>query len=331
MITRVGQDINIAESFLRMGELVAIPTETVYGLAANALDTDAVLKIFKVKNRPYFNPLIVHLSSWQLIEEYAENIPEVAHELARHFTPGPITFLLPRKKVIPDLVTAGSDKVALRIPNHPLTQRLLKNLEFPLAAPSANPFGYVSPTNPEHVLQGLAGKIPYILDGGPSSVGLESTILDFEDNQVIMRRKGGLSVEKLEKVIGQPIQMSLAMEEHPTTPGQLKSHYATQTPLYIGDLTLLLSSISGKKVCIIDFGGTDSSVEVWRKFDLSTSGNLDEAARNLFSIMREADACGADVILANLLQEEGLGRAINDRLKRASFEAKQSGSKEKCG
>ena len=177
MHTITGTDIEKAKQFLMNGELVAIPTETVYGLAANALNEEAVIKIFEVKNRPSFNPLIIHCDSWQTAQQYVQQVPEKAHLLAEKFTPGPLTFLLAKRNIIPDLVTAGSEKVAIRIPNHPLALALLQSLDFPLAAPSANPFGYISPTTAAHVFENLNEKIPYILDGGSATIGLESTIM----------------------------------------------------------------------------------------------------------------------------------------------------------
>jgi len=194
MQTITGTNIIKAKQFLNTGEVVAIPTETVYGLAANALDTAAVIKIFEVKNRPSFNPLIVHCDSWQAAQNYVEHIPVKANLLAENFTPGPLTFLLPKKNNIPDLVTAGSEKVAIRVPNHPLTLSLLQSLDFPLAAPSANPFGYISPTTAKHVWESLNGKIPYILDGGAAKVGLESPSL------VLMKTTGYYCIVPVELV-----------------------------------------------------------------------------------------------------------------------------------
>lgn len=322
MQTSIGTDRSKAKSLLESGEVVAIPTETVYGLAANALNPDAVLRIFKAKNRPHFNPLIIHLPEWEAVSGYIAEIPAEAHLLARHFSPGPLTFLLRKKPLVPDLVTAGSAKVAVRIPAHPMTRALLSSLNFPLAAPSANAFGYVSPTTAQHVLEGLDGKIPYILDGGECNVGLESTIVDFENGEVIVRRKGGVAVEAIERVLGKKVAVKTGVEDHPVAPGQLKSHYATSTPLYVGDATGLSDQFSAKKICVIAFGGNMREVAASSRFQLSESGNLDEAAKNLFKIMRQADQCGAEVILAEWLPETGLGRAINDRLRRAQHEAK---------
>src|SRR5688572_28570624 len=198
----IGKDINKAKSLLENGELVAIPTETVYGLAGNALRSSSVTKIFDVKNRPQFDPLIVHVPDMEHAERYATQIPKQAKVLASHFWPGPLTLLLKRKSTIPDLVTSGLDTVGIRCPNHPLTRELLTSLPFPLAAPSANPFGYVSPTRPEHVQDQLGDKIPYILDGGVCPVGIESTIVGFENDIPIVHRLGGLTLEKIESIVG---------------------------------------------------------------------------------------------------------------------------------
>ncbi|CAN5700181.1 L-threonylcarbamoyladenylate synthase [soil metagenome] len=318
METIIGKDIAAAKGLLDAGELVAIPTETVYGLAANALNGDAVIKIFKAKNRPQFNPLIIHLPFWKDVAIYVKHIPQSAKLLAMHFSPGPITFLLPRKDIMPDIVTAGSDKVAIRIPAHPLTLQLLKQLNYPLAAPSANPFGYVSPTNATHVYDGLNGRIKYILDGGECTVGLESTIVDFEKEAVIMRRNGGISKEQIESVLGRKVTTLTESTDHPVAPGQLKSHYATTTPLYIGDIIQLKNRFAGKNILHIGFGHVDCTKE----FNLSEEADMDQAAKNLFSYLRKADTYGADVIITSLLPNEGIGRAINDRLMRAQHEMK---------
>ncbi|MEZ4959138.1 MAG: L-threonylcarbamoyladenylate synthase [Saprospiraceae bacterium] len=319
MITQIGQDIAIAIHLLQSSHPVAIPTETVYGLAANALDPNAVLKIFKAKNRPHFNPLIIHLPDWEAVKKYVADIPVDAEILAKKFTPGPLTFLLEKKPIIPDLVTAGSPKVAIRIPAHPMTRELLSQLDFPLAAPSANPFGYVSPTTAQHVYEGLKGKIPYILDGGECQIGLESTIVDFENGDVIVRRKGGVAVEAIEAVLGKKVLVKTENEDHPVAPGMLKSHYATATPLYVGNVEILAKNFTQKKICLIEFGEKRAELPAFARFQLSANSSLDEAAKHLFKTMRQADKCGADVILVEWLPEEGLGRAINDRLRRARF------------
>lgn len=320
MQTVCGTDIETAIAFLAKGEVVAIPTETVYGLAANALNADAVIKIYKAKNRPAFNPLIVHTHSWEQAQQYIKSAPSQATLLARHFWPGPLTLLLPRNDFIPDIVTAGSDKVAIRVPQHPLTLALLQKLDFPLAAPSANPSGYVSPTTALHVYEGLNGKIPYILDGGPCSVGLESTIVGWDDDdQPVVYRLGGISPGQLEEVLGQKVEVRKSVVELPATPGQLKSHYAPHTPLLMGKPEDYIPQYPGKKIAVITLGAQPLKTNVAYHFPLSTTGLLDEAAKNLFRILREADQCGADIIIAEEMPHEGLGPAINDRLKRAQF------------
>ena len=319
MDTITGTDIYLAQTLLRAGDLVAIPTETVYGLAANALNEDAVLKIFQVKNRPAFNPLIIHCSSWEKAGQYVNDVPDKAIVLARVFTPGPLTFLLRKNNMISDLVTAGSDKVAVRIPNHPLTQRLLELLDFPLAAPSANPFGYISPTNAGHVLKSLAGKIPYILDGGSAGIGVESTIIGFDENeQVILHRSGGISIEAMEAVLNEPIIIASEISTNkPLVPGQLKSHYAPYTPLYTGQVEKMLPEWINKKVATISFTKQFEAVPPQQQFILSPEGFLAEAAKNLFAALRSIDQLKVDVILAETFPNEGIGRAINDRLNRA--------------
>ena len=318
MQTSIGTDINYTKQLLEEGELVAIPTETVYGLAGNALNEDAVIKIFETKNRPQFNPLIVHVTSFSEIEKYVSFIPEKAKLLAEIFIPGPLTFLLTKKESIPDIVTAGSDKVAIRIPNHPMTLVLLKQLDFPLAAPSANPFGYVSPTNAQHVHDSLNGKISYILDGGECTVGLESTIIGFdEEENIIIHRIGGISIEEIKKISGDKITLQTKETDLPDAPGQLKSHYATHTPLYLGNIDELIKKNKEKKMAVISFSKNCDDVDIKNQFVLSPSGNLEEAAKNLFKVLRKTDELNVDIVIAELLPEKGLGRAINDRLKRA--------------
>lgn len=318
MQTTIGTDIDVAIELLTAAKTVAIPTETVYGLAANALNPDALLDIFKAKNRPQFNPLILHFPDWQSVWPHVEDIPPAAHVLASAFMPGPLTLLLTRNATVPDLVTAGSPKVAVRVPSHPLARRLLAALPFPLAAPSANPFGYVSPTRAEHVLLGLQGRIPYILDGGPCQVGLESTIVDFEEENAIVRRKGGVPVEEIEKILGAKVLVKTDAADHPVAPGQLKSHYATKVPLYVGGVEQNCSKFAGLRICIIDFGEPRPAQGHFLRLQLSERADLDEAAKRLFQIMREADLSGAEVILVDWLPDKGIGSAVNDRLKRAA-------------
>lgn len=316
MHTLVGNDLSLAIAYLKQGEIVAIPTETVYGLAGNALDEEAVLKIYEAKQRPRFNPLILHVSSFDQFHKYAKDIPETCRILAAKFSPGPLTFLLNKEDTVPDLVTAGSEKVAIRIPAHPLTRSLLEQIDFPLAAPSANPFGYVSPVTAEHVMDGLQGRIPYILDGGPCSVGLESTIIGFEGDEIILYRHGAIPQESIEGVTGRPVR-TVTHHIQIDTPGQLKSHYAPRIPLWMGDIDTLMQVHHGKKIAIISFSKRYTYPEPSYQFILSPSGDFHEAARNLFRVLRQIDMLDADIILAERFPEAGLGRAINDRLQRA--------------
>jgi L-threonylcarbamoyladenylate synthase len=323
MQTTIGTDINRAIALLRSGEVVAIPTETVYGLAANGLNENSVLRIFEIKNRPRFNPLILHVSSLKQLKKYVTAVPTAAIELADKFSPGPITFLLDKQEIVPDLVTAGSSKVAIRIPSHPLALDILSRIDFPLAAPSANLFGYVSPVTAAHVLQGLQGLIPYILDGGECSVGLESTICGFEEDAVIIHRLGGISPEDIASVTGKPVRFQLAHQK-PDTPGQLKSHYAPHKPLWVGDVDSLMQVHKGKKIAVISFSKKYVYPEPAVQFNLSPDGDLHEAARNLFKVLRQLDELEIDIILAERFPESGLGRAINDRLQRAQVVNKEN-------
>ncbi len=324
MQTNIGQDIQQAVDLLEEGELVAIPTETVYGLAANALNVDAVLEIYKVKNRPQFNPLILHVASMNEIGKYVDSIPKIAENLILKFMPGPLTLLLPKDRKVPDLVTAGSKRVAIRVPKHPLTSVLLQQLDFPLAAPSANTSGYVSPTTAKHVQQNLDGKIPYILDGGDCGVGVESTIVGFnERNELVLYRLGGLSIEEIEYAAGKKLISQLSHLQ-PETPGQMLSHYATNTPLYFGEkMHELIAKHKAKNCVLITFDKLYGELPMQNQLQLSPSGDLQEAAKNLFGILREADGMKADVILAEVMPAKGLGLAINDRLSRAQHVMKE--------
>jgi L-threonylcarbamoyladenylate synthase len=322
--TLMGGDVHMAAQLLETGQLVAIPTETVYGLAANALNEEAVLKIYEVKNRPQFNPLIIHVSSFEAVRKWVKNIPAEAEQLAKAFWPGPLTLLLEKNELIHDLVTAGHTKVAVRIPDHPLTLELLKQLDFPLAAPSANPSGYVSPTSAEHVYTGLKGKIPYILDGGTCRVGLESTIIGWDENEnPIIYRLGGISKEDIESVLGKRIEIAASVTQDPSTPGMLKSHYATMTPLHAGGIPKLLKEFPDKKAVLINYNQHHPNYPTELQYILTPNNNLHEAAKNLFKILREADERNADVIIAEYAPNEGLGRAINDRIERARWEWKK--------
>ena len=315
----IGSNIEIAKQLLEQGELVAIPTETVYGLAGNALNEVAVLEIFKVKDRPQFDPLIVHVASLEKAKELVDDFPEKAERLAARFWPGPLTLLLKKKPHIPDLVTSGLDTVGVRCPNHELTRALLQQLPFPLAAPSANPFGYISPTRAEHVNEQLGDKIKYILDGGECVVGIESTIVGFEDDYPVVYRLGGLGIEQIESVVGK-VRVQLNTSSNPQAPGQLKSHYAPKKKMMLGDLAELIRDYGTERVGVLTFQKQISQVDLNNQFALSAEGNLEEAAQRLFASLRALDKKDVDIILAEEVPNMGLGKAINDRLRRAAAE-----------
>ncbi len=316
MHTTIGHDIKIAATFLQQDALVAIPTETVYGLSANALSEAAIVKIFEAKNRPRFNPLILHSHSVESLQPYAD-FSTKALAIARDTMPGPLSLLLPKKKLVPDILTAGTDKVVVRIPNHPITLALLQSISFPLAAPSANPFGYISPTTAQHVYQHFEGKLPYILDGGKSQVGVESTIAEVMDDHILIHRYGGMSNEQLRELSG--LDIILAPAHSTTTSGKLKSHYAPGIPLYIGDIESLYNQFIEKKIAIISFYKDYSYLEGVESFILSYEQNMSIAAAKLFQTLRLIDTNAYDIILAEPFPNMGLGRAINDRLQRAQW------------
>jgi L-threonylcarbamoyladenylate synthase len=316
--TIIGTDVLEAKRFLEEGELVAIPTETVYGLAANALDEKAVLKIYAAKNRPQFNPLILHVANLDQLRKLVLEIPVACKKLLIELSPGPITFLIPKSDLVPDLVTAGSQFVAIRIPNHSLTLELLSQLDFPLAAPSANPSGYVSPVTAEHVIDGLNQKLPYILDGGTCQIGLESTIVGFDGDKVIIHRLGGITPEQIMEITGYEVEVALS-HASPTAPGQLKSHYATTKPFYLGEVEANIQKNTVKKIGIISFFKSYEQLNPAVEILLSQRGDLNEAAAALFSAMRNMDAANVEVIIAERFPDEGIGMAINDRLERAAF------------
>lgn len=317
-MARIGVDISKAKKILINGGLIGMPTETVYGLAGNALNAESVSKIFITKNRPQFDPLIVHVASIDQVKEYVLDIPEKALVLAEKFWPGPLTLLLPKNPAISDLVTSGLGTVAIRIPAKTITLQLLGELDFPLTAPSANPFGYVSPTTAEHVNDQLGDKIEYILNGGPCEVGLESTIIGFEEDGPIIYRLGGISKEAVEGLTG-TVKLTPHSSSNPSAPGMLKSHYAPRKPIFLGDVNELLSELGhSNRVGIISYKDHYKQVHESHQMALSKRGDLEEAARNLFSVLRSMDSREIDIIIAETVPNHGIGRAINDRLKRAS-------------
>jgi L-threonylcarbamoyladenylate synthase len=315
MKAEIGLDLNKAKRILESGNLVGIPTETVYGLAANALDPVAVCKIFEAKNRPKFDPLIVHLAEIEQLESYAKKFPKELLAIAEKFCPGPVTFLVEKKSIIPNIITSGLEKVALRIPNHPLTLALLKSLNFPLAAPSANPFGYVSPTSAHHVFDQLSEKIPYILNGGSSGIGLESTIIGLENEELVIYRKGGLAIEDISTVYSKKISIKDHSSSNPQAPGMLSKHYSPHKRMELWDSTRQIQEIETHKIGFLGFSKKLFGLE--NQFILSEKEDLNEAAFRLFEGLRYLDKLPIEKIYIELVPEKGLGIAINDRLKRS--------------
>lgn len=311
----ITQDLSCVQKELSQGGMVAIPTETVYGLAANALDAKAVSKIYALKQRPLDHPLIVHVPDIESVNKLVLRFPENAMKLAKRFWPGPLTLVLPKSDLVPDLTTGGLSSVAVRIPDHPLTLELLKKTGFALAAPSANPFGSVSPTTAKHVEESFQQSPLLVLDGGTCAVGMESTIVSFLNDEPMILRVGGLSVEKIEKEIG---KIKIAEKtEKPIAPGMLEKHYATRTPLVLLNEWEKVPP-KGKKGLLI-FKEAQQK-EIYDCIEvLGPSGDLEEAATQLYAAMRKLDLASLDLIVAYRFPEIGLGRAINDRLERASY------------
>jgi len=309
--------IRTAVEALRAGELVAFPTETVYGLGANALDERAVARIFAVKNRPHFDPLIVHVFDEEAVPQYATDVDRRAVALMGRFWPGPLTLVLRKQPIIPDLVTAGFDTVALRVPSHPVARALLKEVHLPIAAPSANPFGYVSPTTAEHVQDMLGDAIGLILDGGLCAVGVESTVCALTEEQAVILRPGGVSVEEVEAVIG-PVTVGQSPQPDRRSPGTLPSHYAPRVPLFlIACGAPLPRPAAGERTGLLLL--QPRLVEGYATVEyLSQGGNLIEAAANLFAALRRLDSAGLDRVIVESVPECGIGRAIMDRLRRAA-------------
>lgn len=312
-----GTDINYAAELLKQGKLVAIPTETVYGLAGNALDTEAVIQIFEAKQRPRFNPLILHIAGLDELKKYTTSAPEQLLLLAETFWPGPLTILFEKKVIVHDIVTAGSPFVAVRVPRHPLALQLLRKIDFPLAAPSANPFGYISPTEPAHVEKQLGEKIAYILDGGKSEVGMESTIIKWNSqNQIEILRQGIITQSDLQMVASAPVVVSQSKDVE--APGMIKSHYAPSKKMYYGITEALLMSLQSKKIGVMTFKNILQGKNIVHQEVLSAGGNLHEAASNLFSALHRLDESDAEVIITEKFPEQGIGAAINDKLIRGS-------------
>lgn len=310
----IGTDVSLAARLLREGGLVAFGTETVYGLGANAFDLRAVARVFEAKDRPRFDPLIVHVPDRGAVAEVAESFSETAARLADAFWPGPLTLVVPKRAAVPDLVTAGRATVGVRVPAPAITRRLLAGAGLPIAAPSANPFGRISPTTAEHVAEQLGGAVDYILDCGPCFVGVESTVVDVTEDAPTLLRPGGVTLEALEGVIGSVRIVTQAEDGPQRAPGMLSRHYSPRTPLAVAEDPGAGTEREG----LLTFRPRSSAIGYGRMEILSERGNLAEATANFFAALRRLDAAGLERIVAIPFPEEGLGRALNDRLRRAA-------------
>jgi len=314
----ISKDIKKAVQLLTEEQLVAIPTETVYGLAGNIFSEKAIKSIFSTKQRPFFNPLIVHISSVKSLNGLVTHVPDKAKLLAAAFWPGSMTLVLKKSNTIPDIITAGKDTVAVRVPNHPVTLELLKKLPFPLAAPSANPFGSISPTKPAHVENYFRNSIKMVLDGGSCTNGIESTIIGFENEEPVIYRLGALPLEEIEAVVGM-VSIKNKKEEKPDAPGMLARHYAPKTNTFlVDDVAAEIKKNTGKKMGVLVFKSSLNNENI-TEIILSKNGSLQEAASRLYSAMHDLDSKNLDLIIAERFSEFGLGKSINDRLQRATF------------
>jgi len=314
----ISNDIYHAAHLLGADEIVAIPTETVYGLAANIYSEKAIQAIFALKKRPLVNPLIVHIGSKAQANDIVQEVPEIASKLMDKFWPGSLTLVMKKKNSVPNTVTGGKDTVAVRMPDHPLTLQLLDLLPFPLAAPSANPFGSISPTTALHVDQYFKESLPMALDGGACQNGLESTIIGFENGHPVLYRLGAIALEEIENEIG-PVIVKNFEELHPNAPGMMARHYAPKTLTIVTEnIAKTVHEYSDKRTGLLLFSSKISAANTVHQEVLSASGDLKEAASNLYSAMHRLDAMNLQVILAEQFPNTELGRAINDRLRRAS-------------
>jgi L-threonylcarbamoyladenylate synthase len=321
-----------AAAVIRAGGLVAFPTETVYGLGADALNEDAVRKIFLAKERPADDPLIVHIASASQLPQLARQIPQRAWDLIERFWPGPLTLVLPKTERVPTVTTGGLDTVAVRMPSHPVAKRLIELSAVPIAAPSANRFGRPSPTIAKHVWEDLHGRIDLILDDGPTPIGVESTVLDLTVDPPLVLRPGGVTLEELRAVLGDVQMLDAAhTEAAKRSPGTRSRHYAPRAQVLLveqGAAEAALKELSGKRVGVLVYLTRSLSVYGEGQGEVRGAGgeviiiqmprSLKAYARRLFAVLRELDEQGVDVIVVEKLQERGLGRAIMDRLRRAS-------------
>lgn len=311
----------LAAELLKSGRLVAFPTETVYGLGADATNPRAVARIFEAKQRPEFDPLIVHVADVQELSLIVTHLPPMAQRLANELWPGPLTMVLPKTDLIPDLVTSGLPGVGVRIPSHPVALELLRLAGCPVAAPSANPFGRISPTTAQHVLDGLNGRIDMVVDGGPCSVGVESTVISFMDGPPIVLRPGGCPLETIEQLIGPVLRAepnSALDDQAQPAPGMLSRHYAPRIPVQILKWGTEAQPVNGCRTGLLTYGSQPFSGRFERIEVLSSDDDMQTCAAKFFAALRSLDSEALDVIIAHAFPASGLGIALNDRLRRAA-------------
>lgn len=310
------ENIKKAAEEIKSGKIVAFPTETVYGLGADGLNPAAVAKIFEAKNRPSFNPLILHIALINQLYDLVNIKSEKVEKLVSAFWPGPLTLVLPKKEIVPEIVTAGNQTVAVRMPKHPVAIELIKESGKPIAAPSANTFGFLSPTTAKHVEKQLGKKVSFILDGGKSNVGVESTIIEVCEDKIYLLRPGGITIEMIEDVCGR-VEVKQPNLNNPNSPGQLQQHYAPKVPImFLGEVSE--KDIKEKKLAGLFFKENKTSLRFKHVEILSPNGKLHEAAANLFHHLHLLESLKVDLIIVEPIKDEGLGIAIMDRLRKAT-------------
>ncbi|MDI1316213.1 L-threonylcarbamoyladenylate synthase [Flavobacterium sp.] len=316
----ISNNIDLAARILKDEGIIGFPTETVYGLAGNIFSDKAIKEIYTIKQRPFYNPLIVHIKSMEDLKTIAVDIPPMALKLAKSFWPGPLTLLLKKNASVPDLITAGKPTVAVRIPNHPTALALLNLLDFPLAAPSANPFGMISPTKAEHVAEYFQDNIEMVLDGGACQTGIESTIIGFNQNEVVVYRLGGISIEEIKTIAGD-VTLFTKNDTAPEAPGMLSKHYAPATPLiFTENIEKFIPQFKNKRVGLLLFSTAIVNVpNDCIQMIVSPNENLKEAAARLYDTLHQLDKMNLEVIIAEKFPDTELGRVINDKLTRASL------------
>ncbi len=319
--------IKQAAEVLRTGGLVAFPTETVYGLGANALDPEAVSGIFEAKKRPLDDPLIVHIEDMEYLYRLAAEVPPAAEKVVRHFWPGPLTVVLKRKELVPEIVTTGLDTVAIRMPSSPIAKKLIETAGVPVAAPSANLFGRPSPTSAQHVIDDLKGRIDVVIDGGVTEIGIESTVVEFVEGQIIVLRPGGTNIEELRSVVGEA-EVFVGSEDPENSPGKYPQHYSPKArvivveegPSQAEEVVAVASDMNsgGHRVGIM---AKEEHASMYGGFDVKELGPAEDGktcALKLFHLLREFDSENVDIIVAEAIPEKGLGLAVMNRLRKAA-------------